>query len=102
MEVRNMARRRFTLDDKIRIIEELNNGFSHAQVCKKYELSSSTLSTFKRQIDVINATEPKNHHPSAKEKALEDENRKLKELVGKKELELNMLQDLLKKKNYLR
>ena len=37
-----------------------------------------------------------------KEKALEEENRKLKELIGKKELELDMLQELLKKKNYLR
>ena len=97
-----MARRRFTLDDKIKIIEELNTGFTNAQVCKKYELSSSTLSTFKRQLDIINATEPKDYKPSAKEKALVEENRKLKELIGKKELELNMLQDLLKKKNYLR
>ena len=102
MEVRNMARRKFTLDDKIKIIEELNNGFTHSQVCKKYELSSSTLSTFKRQLDIINATEPKDYQPSVKERALEEENRKLKELVGKKELELDMLQDLLKKKNYLR
>ena len=102
MEVRNMARRRFTLDDKIKIIEEINSGLTNAQVCKKYELSPSTLSTFKRQLNVINATEPDEYKPSAKERALEDENRKLRELVGKKELELNMLQDLLKKKKYLR
>ena len=97
-----MARRRFTLDDKIKIVEELNDGFTHAQVCKKYELTSSTLYTFKRQLDIINATEPKDYKPSAKERALEEENHKLRELVGKKELELNMLQDLLKKKKYLR
>ena len=102
MEVRNMARRRFTLDDKIKIIEELNNGFTNAQVCKKYELTASTLSTFKRQLDVINSTQSKDYKPSAKERALEEENRKLKELIGKKELELNMLQDILKKKKYLR
>jgi putative transposase len=101
MEVRNMARRRFTLDDKIKIVQELNDGFTHAQVCKKYELTSSTLYTFKRQLDIINATEPKDYKPSAKERALEEENHKLRELVGKKELELNMLQDLLKKKRYL-
>lgn len=92
-----MARRKFTLEDKIKIIEELNNGLTHAQVCKKCELTSSTLSTFKRQLDVINATQPKDYQASAKEKALEEENRKLKELIGKKELELDMLQDLLKK-----
>lgn len=97
-----MARRKFTLDDKIKIIEELNNGLTNAQVCRKYELTSSTLATFKRQLDIINATEPKDYQPSAKERALEEENRKLREIVGKKELELNMLQDLLKKKNYLR
>jgi len=102
MEVRNMARRRFTLDDKIKIVQELNNGFTHAQVCKKYELTSSTLYTFKRQLDIINATESEDYKPSAKERALEEENHKLRELVGKKELELNMLQDLLKKKRYLR
>ena len=97
-----MARRRFTLDDKIKIVQELNNGFTHAQVCKKYELTSSTLYTFKRQLDIINATESEDYKPSAKERALEEENHKLRELVGKKELELNMLQDLLKKKRYLR
>lgn len=102
MEVRNMARRRFTLEDKIKIVEELNHGFTHAQVCKKYELTSSTLSTFKHQLGVINATQPKDHQSSIKEKALESENRKLKELIGKKELELDMLQDLFKKKNYLK
>ncbi|MBZ9635473.1 transposase [Clostridium sp. FP1] len=79
-----MARRKFTLDYKIRIIEELNAGFTHALVCKKYKLSSSTLSTFKRQLDIINATEPKDYQASAKERALEEENRKLRELVGKK------------------
>jgi len=52
MEVRNMARRRFTLDDKIKVIEELNSGVTNAQVCKKYELSPSTLSTFKRQTNI--------------------------------------------------
>ena len=97
-----MTRRKFTLEDKIKIIDELNTGFTHAQVCKKYELSSSTLSTFKRQLNVINSTEPNDYQPSLKERALEEENHKLKEIVGKKELELSMLQDLLKKKNYLR
>jgi putative transposase len=55
MAVRNMARRKFTLEDKIKIIDELNNGLTHAQVCKKYELTSSTLCTFKKQLGVINA-----------------------------------------------
>jgi len=92
-----MTGRKFTLDDTIKIIEESNTGFTHAQVCKKYELSSSTLSTFKRQFDIINATEPTDYQPSIKARALEDENRKLRELIGKKELELSMLQYLLKK-----
>lgn len=50
----NMARINFALDDKIRIIEELNTRLTHAQVCGKYELSSSTLSTFKRQMILDN------------------------------------------------
>ncbi|WP_039657425.1 transposase [Clostridium tyrobutyricum] len=97
-----MGRKKYTLEEKIKMIEELNKGLTNAQVCKKYEVSSSTLSTFKRQIAVINATEPENYRPTVKEKVLEDENRKLKELLGKKELELDMLQDLLKKKRYLK
>jgi putative transposase len=102
MEVRDMARRKFTLEDKIKIVEELNNGLTHAQVCKKYELTSSTLSTFKKQLAVINATQPNGYKVTIKEKALEEENRKLKELIGKKELDLDMLQELLKKKGYLK
>jgi putative transposase len=97
-----MGRKKYTLEEKIKMVEELNKGLTNAQVCKKYGVSSSTLSTFKRQIAVINATEPENYKPTVKEKVLEDENRKLKELLGKKELELDMLQDLLKKKRYLK
>ncbi|WP_102401265.1 transposase [Haloimpatiens massiliensis] len=97
-----MSRRKYTLEEKIGMIEELNSGLTNAQVCKKHGISSSTLSTFKRQLAVINATEPENYKATAKEKALADENRKLKELLGKKELELDMLQDLLKKKKYLK
>lgn len=66
---------------------------------QKYGIASSTLSIFKKQLAVINATEPEEYKATAKEKALEDENRKLKELLGKKELELDLLQDLLKKRN---
>lgn len=94
-----MGRKKYALEEKIKMVEELNNGLTNAQVCKKYEISSSTLSTFKKQLAVINATEPENYRPAVKEKVLEDENRKLKELLGKKELELDMLQDLLKKRN---
>ncbi|WP_416044595.1 transposase [Clostridium tyrobutyricum] len=97
-----MGRRRYTLEEKIKMVEELNKGLSNAQICKKYEITSSTLSTFKKQLNVINGTESGNKKATPKEKALEEENRKLKELIGKKELELDMLQELLKKKNYLR
>lgn len=67
-----MARRKFTLEDKIKIVEELNNGLTHAQVCKKYELTSSTLSTFKKQLAVINATQPNDYQATIKEKALKN------------------------------
>lgn len=97
-----MTRRKYTLEEKIEMIEELNNVLTNAQVCKKYGISASTLSAFKNQLAVINATESEDYKTTAKEKALEDENRKLKELLGKKELELDMLQDLLKKKKYLK
>lgn len=32
------------------MIEELNRGLTNIQVCKKYRVSSSTLSTFKKQL----------------------------------------------------
>ncbi|MDF2792076.1 MAG: transposase, partial [Neobacillus sp.] len=43
-----MGRRKYTLEEKIKIVEELNKGLTNAQICKKYEITSSTLSTFKK------------------------------------------------------
>lgn len=58
MEVRKMSlRRKYALEEKIKMVEEINNGLTHAQVCKKYGIISSTVSTFKRQLAVINATQ---------------------------------------------
>lgn len=48
------------------MIEELNSGLTNAQVCKKYGISSSTLSAFKKQLAVINATESKDYKATAK------------------------------------
>ena len=68
-----MGRRRYTLEEKIKMVEELNKGLSNAQICKKYEITSSTLSTFKKQLNVINGTESGNKKATPKEKALEEE-----------------------------
>ena len=89
-----MSRRKYTLEEKIRLVEELNSGLTNTQVCKKYGIASSTLSTFKKQLAVINTIEPEDYKATAKKKALELENKNLKELLGKKELELDLLQDL--------
>ncbi|WP_139369697.1 transposase [Clostridium botulinum] len=34
-----MGRRKYTLEQKIEIIEELNNDLTNAQVCKKYGIA---------------------------------------------------------------
>ena len=38
-----MGRRRYTLEEKIKIVEELNKGLTNAQICNKYEITSSTV-----------------------------------------------------------
>lgn len=46
-----------------------------------------------------NHTQSDDYVASLKEQALEEENKKLEELLGKKELELNMLQEPFKKRS---
>lgn len=49
-------RKSLTLEQKIKIIDEINSGASNADICRKYSLSTSTVSTIWKSKDKIKGT----------------------------------------------
>jgi len=79
--------RRFSLEFKRQVVEELVSGQSRpAQLCRRYEISSSLLYHWKRQY----ARGKFNNEPT-EEAALRDRVEKLERLVGKLTLENEFL-----------
>ncbi len=83
---------KYTVDKIIQILAEATlPGNSISGVCRKYSISSSTFYKWKSHYGGMNADEAK------KLKALEEENRMLKQILAEKELELQVLRDFVKK-----
>lgn len=66
-------------------------GSSISAVCRKYSISSSTFYKWKSHYGGMSADEAR------RLKALEEENRMLKQILADKELELQVLRDFVKK-----
>jgi putative transposase len=83
---------RYTIDKIIQILAEAQMpGNSISAVCRKYSVSSSAFYKWKEKYGGMNASEAKRN------KVLEDENLRLKRILADKELELQVLQDFVKK-----
>lgn len=83
---------RFTVDQIIRILAESElPGSSLAATARKYSITTATLYRWRAKYKGLNASEAK------RLKALEDENIRLKRLLAEKELEIQVLTDVVKK-----
>ena len=61
------SRKSFTLEFKLKVIEEVESGKHKKDVCKKFDLAPSTLSTFlKNKIQLISAEESQKFHSKRK------------------------------------
>jgi len=79
--------RRFSLEFKRQVVEELLSGESHpAQLCRRYNISASILYHWKRQY-----SRGKFNNEPTEEGALKDRIEKLERLVGKLTLENEFL-----------
>jgi len=87
-----MRSSRFTEDQIVSILNQSENGISTADICRKVGVSEVTFYRWKKKYSGMGVAELK------RLKQLEEENRKLKNLVADLSLDKAMLQDVLRKK----
>ena len=83
---------KYSIDKIIQIFAEaLLPGYFMSSVCRKYNVSQSTFYKWKSKYGGMNADEAK------RLKAVEEENRMLKQILADKELEIQVLREFVKK-----
>ena len=92
------SRRRFSVDQKLQIIQEADqNGVT--QTLRKHNLSHSVFIRWKNAFNSggSNLLKPQYHKIDPQIKALQEENARLKKIIGNQALELEFKTELLKK-----
>jgi putative transposase len=88
-----MRRSRYSDQQIALALQQVENGASVAEVCRKLGVAEQTHHRWKRKFDQLAPSEIK------KIKQLEDENRRLKSLVANLTLDKQMLHEVLRKKD---
>ncbi len=94
-----MEKRKFTKTEKLNVLKEASEQ-GVTMTLEKYGIYPATYYNWKKELKSVGEKDfgEKVFKEKTKElKRLEDENRKLKELVAEKELEIRMLMDVKKK-----
>ena len=86
-----MVRNRYTEEQIIAVLREGEAGAKVADLCRKYGMSDATYYNWKARYAGLTVSELK------RLKALEEENRRLKQIVGEQALDIRALKDLLSK-----
>ena len=86
-----MVRRRFTEEQIIAVLNEAEAGAKTADLCRKYGMSDATYYKWKAKYAGLTVSELK------RLKALEEENRRLKQIVAGQALDNWALKELLSK-----
>jgi len=87
-----VKRSRFTQEQIAFALRQAESGTSIGEVCRKMGVSENTFYRWKRKFEGMGVAELR------RLKQLEEENRKLKNLVADLALDKEMLQDVLRKK----
>ena len=87
-----MKRSRYSQEQIAFALRQAESGTSVGEVCRKMGISENTFYRWKRKFAGMGVAELR------RLKILEDENRRLKELVADVALDKEMLQDVLRKK----
>jgi len=91
LEVRSVKKAKYPIDKIIQIIAEAElPNTSIADVCRKYSIARSTFDKWRQKYKGFSSSETK------RLKAFEDENSRLKRLLAEKELEIQVLRDIVK------
>jgi len=85
-------RKRHTEEQIIGVLKESEAGAKMADLCRKHGISEGTFYKWKNKFGGMDVSDAK------RLRALEDENRRLKQLVADQALDIVVIKDLLKKK----
>jgi putative transposase len=83
--------RQYTEEQIIAVLKEGEAGAKISDLCRKYGMSDATYYNWKSKYAGMTVNDLK------RLKALEDENRRLKQIVGEQALDIRALKDLLSK-----
>jgi len=86
-----MKRKRYSEEQIIRVLQEAESGVKTADLCRKYGMSDATFYNWKAKYGGMSVSEAK------RLKTLEDENRKLKQIVANLTLDKEALKAVLEK-----
>ncbi len=86
-----MKARQYTEEQIIAVLKEGEAGASVTDLCRKYGMSDATYYNWKSKYSGMTVSDLK------KLKALEEENRRLKQIVADQALDIRALKDLLSK-----
>jgi len=94
------ARRKFSVEQKLQIIQEADQ-YGTTQTLRKHNLSHSVFLRWKNGFNSSGAgsLKPQYHKIDPEVKALQEENARLKKIIGNQALELEFKTELLKKTN---
>lgn len=87
-----MKRSRFSEEQKVRILEEIRSGKSRKEVCAEHNISSQTISLWKRKYGDMDVNEAR------KLKKLEDENARMKKIIADQAMQIDILKEVNSKK----
>jgi putative transposase len=86
-----MVRKKYTEEQIIAVLREAEAGSKIVELCRKYGMSEATYYNWKTKYAGLTVSELK------RLKTLEDENRRLKQIVGEQALDIRALKELLSK-----
>ena len=86
-----MVRRRYSEEQIIQVLREGEAGAKVVDLCRKHGMSDATYYNWKAKYAGLTVSELK------RLKALEEENRRLKQIVGEQALDIRALKELLSK-----
>jgi putative transposase len=86
-----MVHKKYTEEQIIAVLKEAEAGAKVSDLCRKYGMSDASYYNWKAKYAGLTVSELK------RLKALEEENRRLKQIVGEQALDIRALKDLLSK-----